>query len=568
MANNTKPSNNRSKPDPDTQERRTGNGRGKPNSRARGRKPNQQGSTRTNGYGSSASKRNELSWYNQNPLLTRAAANVPFPYRAGMAYPNPLGSAYAGTKQPYGNFRDFDSVPGLMAIEWIPSAGHSTTVTSPISMTARDLYSKIRSAFSGSLQVDAPDLIIHLLAMDSIYSYIEFLKRIFKIVNTFTPHNLLTPELMLRAMGFQTQEIEQLKADKVRLFSIINELCLMTNKFSVPDVMPLFARHTWMNSRIYSDANTLNSQLYMFYQRRYLMFHTDSNGAGGLQTAKLDEGWDTSDVIDSLFKFGDKLLRALSDWDDAYIINGYLQRAFGDGPMIKLEPLTDMNATVEIVYDEVVLSQIENLSVAPTYAQGVSGAVETTITQDPTSNVVKAVTSIVASKDAGLFYSDLKEITINSRYDTPADGDVIEATRLKSHWRSVGSSTMDAVADVCGTEVVVNINLVHYIYSASGEQMVEFIPLSNLILGLTSVTEGAGTVSITFLQSFLRALSLLSAFDWHPIIAIGATYSNGEALVADTYTCGDVHNITVISREQLKQINKVCLYSEFNSFSI
>lgn len=564
-------SNNKAKDVEKTQENegKTFRGNGKGSNGSRGKKPNKPGRNGRSQFGSSASRRNELAWYNQNPLLTKAAASIPFPYRSGMAIPNPWGATYMGEKVPYGTTRAMDSIPGLMAIRWIPSAGYSKSVTSPISMAARDLYSKIRSAFSGSVQVDAPDLIIHLLAMDSIYSYIEFLKRVFKIVNTFTPHNLLTPELMLRSMGFSAEGVEQLKARKYKLYGAINELILMTNKFNVPDVMPLFARHTWMNSRVYSDANTLNSQLYMFYQLDYLRFNTTEDGVGGLWTETLDIGTAVPDIVQTLFDFGNDLLQSLSDWDDAYIINGYIQRAFGDGPMVKIEPLTDINATLEIVYDEVVLSQIENLNLAPTLVDGTEAGIVTTITQQPTSNVVYATTEVTNSKDRSLYYTRPSRISINSRYDTPSEGDVVEATRLKSVWDDVGTSTTtNAHAANCGTEVVIKIDMVHYIYTAQGAQAIEFIPFANLIVMLSNATTETATISIPAMQQFIRGVSLLSTFDWHPIVPVGTTYTAAGGSTADTYTCGDVHNLTSITLEQLDEINKICLYSEFNSFSM
>lgn len=563
-SNNTKDKFN---PTPETKSPNKG---GKGGTGARGKKPNHKGNNERGQFGSSASRRNELAWYNQNPLLTKAAASVPFPYRTGMAIANPWGTTYMGDKTPYASNRDMDSIPGLMAIRWIPSAGYSNSVTSPISMAARDLYSKIRSAFSGSVQVDAPDLIIHLLAMDSVYSYIEFLKRVFKIVNTFTPHNLLTPELMLRSMGFTDDAIGQLKSRKYELYGAINELVLMTNKFSVPDVLPLFARHTWMNSRVYSDANTLNSQLYMFYQLDYLRFDVNESGVGGLGTQTLDltSLRASKDIIGVLFDFGNAMLQHLSDWDDAYIINGYIQRAFGDGPMVKVEQLSDINAKLEIVYDEVVLSQIENLNVAPTFVEGTDTGIKTSITQQATSNIVYAKTEVPNSKDVGMYYTRPSFISINSRFDTPSEGDVVEATRLKSVWDGVGSSKDNAYASICGTEVVTKIDMVHYIYDIAGNQVIETIPFSNLVVMLSNVNEDTGSISVSAMQRFVRGVGLLSTFDWHPIVPVGTAFSAGGAAVADTYTCGDVHNMTSINTSQLAEINKICLYSEFNSFSM
>lgn len=217
--------------------------------------------------------RNDFSWYNKNPLLTESVARIPFPYRPGMKLPEVklLNSAKEQAAYP-------QTVPGIMTINWIPTVGYSKDNLSPISMTAKDIFSKVRSAFSGSITADAPDFIMHIMAMDSIYAYISWLKRVYRASGTFTLNNHLTPEVLLQAMGFRSSNALQILKNRTRLWGIINELIAMTDSFIVPNEFPIITRHMWMSDRAYGDAFSMNAQMYLFNCTNWYKFKTDEKG--------------------------------------------------------------------------------------------------------------------------------------------------------------------------------------------------------------------------------------------------------------------------------------------------
>lgn len=240
------------------------------NNRYRNRKRNDAAQSGTTNRG-----RNEFSWYNKNPLLTESVARIPFPYRPGMKLSDVklLNTARAQDRIP-------GTVPGIMTIDWIPTVGYSNSNLSPISMTAKDIFSKVRSAFSGAIAADAPDFIMHIMAMDSVYSYISWLKRVYRASGTFTLNNHLTPEILLQAMGFPAATVPVIMRERTRLWGIINELVAMTNSFIVPDEFPIITRHMWMSDRAYGDAFSMNAQMYLFNCTRWYKFSTEEAGAG------------------------------------------------------------------------------------------------------------------------------------------------------------------------------------------------------------------------------------------------------------------------------------------------
>lgn len=499
-------------------------------------------------------KTNDSSWYTANAKLVEASARVPFPYRPGLSTPTFFTNSDSSLEVTKVNATA--KIPGVFTIDWAPAVGISHDSTSPVSLAARDIFSKVRSAFSGSIQADAPDFIIHMMAMDSVYAYISHLKRIYKALVTFNADNQITPEVLLRAMGWPSSDIQKLMSKKVQLFGIINELISMTNKFYTPNIMPVLQRHVWMSERVYCDAPSVNSQMYLFNLTHVYKFGVDSDGAGELNLVDIPN---SGDVL-RLFNFGRELIEAISDWDDGYIINGYLTKAYDSQSRFQISDLK-MDDRLEMVYNEVVLSQIENATCAPVAV----GTIQGKVSQNVTTNAVLSDyhgTVPGSARDAG---NEWVYNRINSHREQPSAIDTIEATRLMTKWTK--SNDTVAVSE-CGTEIVTNFRIMQYTPSSKAWNPIN---VNNMVLVATTATQNTATVSTIALSNFVDALVTFSAFDWHPIMLTGsqarATVGNKETSVDYIGMLGDIHNITFISDEDMENINRCCLYSEFGSFS-
>lgn len=534
------------------EESKMDNKKSKKNSKNNKKNNNQR---RTSGatFGERIPKTNDPSWYTSNAKLVEASARIPFPYRPGISVPTYAKNTNTGIKSTFVSATA--KIPGVFAIDWVPAVGVSSDVTSPISLAARDIFSKVRSAFSGSIQADAPDFIIHMMAMDSIYSYISYLKRMYKTLITFNPDNQITPEVLLQTMGWSSSDIYKLMSQKVEFFGVINELVAMTNRFFTPNIMPVMQRHVWMSERVYSDAPSVNSQMYLFNLTHVYKFSTDSNGAGQLTLVPVPH----SGTVSDLFTFGRELIQAVSDWDDGYIINGYLAKAYDTAARFAISPL-NLDDRLEMVYNEVVLSQIENATCAPTGLSAVSGS----ITQNANSNALIATYSGTipnASKGKGHVWTTNR---INCRGEQPSAVDTIEASRLMTKW-SAASGT--ATVEECGTEVVTNFRILTYDTSSNAWNPVT---VNNMVIICTQPTQAVVNMTTTELSSFVYALVAFSAFDWHPIMLTGSEIRSGTGSDISSVDyiglLGDIHNITFISDEDMAHINRCCLYSEFGSF--
>lgn len=498
---------------------------------------------------------NDISWYSRYPSLLSAAGSFPFPYRPGMKLP-------VGNHTVTGIPDDYQ-IPGILALSWVPAFGWSEESTDPASVVGKEIYSRVRAAFSGTLRADAPDYVMYLGAMDSVFAYIAWLRRLYRVLNAWTPDNRLLPDALLTAMHLNNLDIEQLRLERVQLWQYINELTLQSRKFKCPAIMDIFNRHFWMSDNVYTDAASINSQMYMFvpdalYKFAMLPLADGSGNTGpGLELSALPV-WklrSTPITAAELYQYGVGLLQALVDWDEALVISGYLERAYQGVPSFTVAE-TPLFEPFNPVFEPEVLSQIENSRTAPiTYNpyQGFSYLLIGTafrVTQNPLTNAIvyKPSISVTFDQMPVLNTGNGMSPTLSIRNDAPTVADNVIASRLQMTWDVTKAAESNTINFYVGTEIPVRwayygVPATLTTYPVNGWDSADIIQTEILI----------DSVLDTATRSVMDALLLLPSFDWHPLVWVTTTSS--APVGAGTWCAGDVHNTTVITVEQLRNLH-------------
>lgn len=503
--------------------------------------------------------RNDISWYTRYPNLSIASAQFPFPYRPGMKVP--LGGNL-------GDGRIFDlpyRIPGVLTLEWFPSVGWSEGPTDPASIVCKELYAKVRKSYgAGELLADAPDFMIYLMALDSIFSYIASLRRVYRILTAWSPNNYVMPDTLLGALGVNESSAIELRTHRTELWQVINELTLMSRKFTCPAVMDIMNRHFWMNDNVYTDENSINSQMYVFRQRGFYQFAMlpmpNGDNAGGLKMVAAPFGNFAELTVNSLFTFGRTLIDALVSSDDAYTINGYLARAFDGTPNFVVDE-TPLDQPFNPVYEPEVLMQIENSRAV--WAGDVVMS-NLNVTQDVLTNsiihnpYVVGYTSAADNPGTQVGKFGLNELNayLSIRSDTPSVADNLIASRLHTgakKWKTV--SDVQWYRIVSGTEILVDFSFRY------GTQPTDAYAIPSVM--------GAYDGSLTAANvSTLVGMFALEAFDWHPFTLLAVFSGTTGATLKSVAMCGDTHNITAFTQDDLANMHKMCVYSEFSAFSV
>lgn len=510
---------------------------------------------------------NDISWYTRYPNLLQAAGSFPYPYRPGMTIN--LGSIeVSSTKSIQRQF----TIPGVLALDWIPSVGNSSVATDPASILGKEFYAKVRQAFSGSLDADAPDYVMYVLALDSIFAYIAWLKRLYRLLTVWTPENYALPDVVLRSMGLREQDIANLRSERTRLWQYINELVLQSRKFSCPASIDYINRHYWMSDNVYSDADQINSQFYLFNPKalfKFVMLNMpDGNPGPGVQMTAMPwvqhEGTSTYTNVSELYQYGKDMIEALVAWDDAYTINGYLRRAFEGEQQFIVDELP-AEQPFNPVYSEEVLAQIENSRPIPRGSQlnfktqaNINGF---NVTQNVLTNAVLSGPTYTVSGTAGeqeTADADTLPPILNIRSVTPTVADNVLASRLQAVVLSKVTTDTSVTYNVdCASELPISWSITTATNGNDGISRESLPVVANWDLS-AAVSDTTGMFNMLMTE----------AFDWHPLLYVTMAKLSQSNTTTRLAILGDVANITYITNDDMRNLHRICLYSEFNSFSI
>lgn len=491
---------------------------------------------------------NDFSWYSRYPELLAAASRVAFPFRPGMhvdagTYDVDQEGTEAKVKMP---------VPGIMRIEYAYTIGStSEDVTSPASIAAQRLYANVRKNFSSDLSADAPDMLIYALALDQVHAYIAWLKRLYCTINSYSPDNHLFPVEMFKAeiagLGSLNNPMALFLRDKIKFYGYINTLVNMANQFDVPMVMSIYERHRWMNQYVYSDNDSVRGQMYVFAPTGFFEIDDTAEFSTLKWVSVKADAIDWTDPVEWLFQTGRAMIDVLAKSEDAYTINGYIQRAFDGVPNYRSTlQLQDEILAPQPAHEEV-LAQIHNLTVLDDFLQG-------RITQDPTTNCILYEPEATVRCGSGGVLLDLDSAD-------PTGEQVTEATRLSAYTDENGNL-------YCGTEVVTQVAVCAPGY-INGESATEAylwwdIGHSTAVIDLNNFNATAARDVV--LKA--RLWAYMNAWDKAPHILSAFRINNtgGVRDLAYAWINGSLDNLSIITPSNLRALHEVCVYSQFDSF--
>lgn len=489
---------------------------------------------------------NDLSWYARYPGILEPAARIPFAKTPGMKI-SVMGKNY--------------NIPGVIALDFLPSIGYSNNHQSGPSQLALELYARVRANYSSSLEADGPDMVVYVMAIANAYMYISYLKRIYRTVNSYSPINYLTPHSLLQAYGLDSNAITNLR-NKLDLFrSYINQLIAAMRVFRVPAEFDVMRRYVWLCDNVFMDAEDLSeAQLYCFVPRGFYTYATqntpDGVEASGLEMlempmeAAMAPAFD-SDPAEFLFKYGMTLISNLKDWETSLTISGYFQRAFSNANWFAMDEIPEGDLQVPF-YNEEVLGQIENFLGIPVSSGAKLHADRSgmNVSQNPKTNAILSANTVYATvgPDAAIPIPTTPCMNMRDKYDP---GTIVINSRMMAMTTTAGpvsgaTSKFQYVVD-SGTEVPLWMRLILPQYVSDS------VPLDGAIIGSYHAPSTATAV-------YPIGIFLVESFDWHPFMY----YVTGNTVVP----IGDLHKFAPVPRDAIERLHQICLFSEYNAFSL
>lgn len=381
----------------------------------------------------SESPTNDPKWYETTPDLLRDAASIPFSSASGTSYNlNMYGDGIAPVAERY--------VPGILTLSIIPTIGGDENFNSPLNIATNSLYGQVRKANSGAANYDAPNLFMYCMSVAQIYSYINYLMRIYGTAQLYVHYNRYVPEALLNAMGVDFSSIQENLAD----FRYgVNVLIHKASSFACPATLTYFNRLAFLFAGIYSEGDSIKDQLYMYVPAGFMQLTEQDTTPGWLLKYKPMPSPRSGKqylTVSQLLEYGTQLITPLLQSEDFNIISGDILKAFGSN-VLGLQSLPE-TYTILPVTDLAVLEQMQNADIVG----GIWTAYDNTtfpkvcqIKENPNTNTLNAEFSITGSltapSDKGFSIKALQARCNANRLLTtiltqPTPADVIERTRL------------------------------------------------------------------------------------------------------------------------------------------
>lgn len=305
----------------------------------------------------SKEKFNDPSWYITREQLAKDVASLSFNNALGA----PISIGFDQDGQTSASAYSL-SVPGIMSIYTVPTMGYSVDGASPINIAAKNIYSWVRHQNSGHANYDAPDLMLYLGAMDSVYAVIAWMMRVYGTARIFSQTNRYVGDALLTCQGVSPDEIRANLAD---FRSYLNMVITKASAFCTPNVMSLYRRHFWMYSGIYKDQDITKSQMYL-YRPAAVWKYEETQGVGKLVTTPFTTTFDGASGFTSatlsfaaMRTFVNDMLSRLTASEDINIMSGDILKAYGRENLWILGLINEDYVTLPVYSDEV-LSQIHN----------------------------------------------------------------------------------------------------------------------------------------------------------------------------------------------------------------
>lgn len=520
---------------------------------------------------------NDPAWYAMNPQLLSDAASFPYAWPSGTKLDllneySKNNNVWSTTSKVVSELSNY-SVPGIMTGIVVPTVGRSVNATSPVNIAARNIYSFVRHANSGHTNYDSPDLMLYLLAMDSVYTFLSWCRRIYGIMSLYSPVNRYLPEALISAQGVNFKSVmDDLANFRYRLNLAIKKV----GSFVVPASMSYMARHQQMVSGLYYDGKSPKAQIYQYtlgYVYKYV--ETAANQAGYLDATYVYSSPGAL-TAQNIYDIMDSLIDPISASEDCGIMGGDIYKAFGDAGVVKLDWTLD-NYSVVPEYNEEMLSQFQNSTVTgPIYrvpgfdssqppANNVTQSENGEIISDLQFSGLEDNSVLSPSRASGLLCSD-RVITFNKDVVTPAD--TMVGTRLtvcssKFIDADPSDSTEEALyqVNVYGSEIMTACTLTRFVFEGGKWQ---YTTDASFRYDMSyDNTEASAFCEL------MQAFALASQFKWHPAFIYTCPSSrNSTTGLFENYQYGglnlDIDNFTVLSYGDVEKLHETALLSQFN----
>lgn len=474
-------------------------------------------------------------WYAKDEQAIRNMASFPFLEVVG----NPIGQYTS------------DKIPGVMAISWVPAFNNNTGApVDYITKAANAYFQYVTQGFTGSVDFEAPDLLMTALAAESLAALLIEGKRVYAATKYYLQFNATYAETLVYALGFDYPDMVQGLADfrtQLNLYiEQFNKIIAVPKSFFVGD------RWEFLSGAVFTDTSSPEYSTAIIYRCNTPFKYSGTTAKTGtcLEWRGGAKVTPTTYTRATYFNLLDELLTALTS-DDARAMFGAIRRVYSPDQLKVATPLND-DIELPILKHDIISAAIHNMSwcvypsdksanvigyLSATNATDAKQHLNVPLYQTATGKIVSSVYGYDSTGGTG-FQCVSQPIAMYDHMVTPAN--ILDITANVACASVYGTSvTPEDSTNVyyplaCRSEAITCVRL--YTYKADGLQHIDLskYSLSPSSLPLTTVYQW-------------------SKIDSAPILVVGSSTNIAGYL-------GEFDKYTVLSRQEVSNLQNSTLF--------
>nr|UVJ88925.1 putative capsid protein [Picobirnavirus sp.] len=502
------------------------------------------------------SKTNHPEWYLKDKTLIQSLVGVNLSSRNNAIMPGRLGISIATGSGAIGHQFEI-GVPKVAGVNMVLTIPKSAT--NDWEQGINFLYKNIRSANAGSINYSPGQLANYVYSVRSIDAVLSYMARAIGMLNSVEFYDAKAPADYFCAMGL---DYDTFAANSANLREVYNRLATIRYRL-MPLNVSLLERTRWLFSNVFKDSNDAKGQIYVPALDK-INFISSQNDVIGyvISSNNIDSnktGLEYASFITNILG----IFNAFQNDSVFQIIAGDILKAYG-AESLNHYPLVANNYTINPVYDEFILMQIQNASLS------VTGAVITAYNTDNdfvVETVSENVGGAVVNEGTALNPASIESLNdewinpfINANVNSLDAGRLLSITRLSTSIEAKNAPTPSDIATVTyktyGSEVVENIRIV-----VTRTASTNAYDLDKVILDRYIIT--GGTIDSALVGTI--GAQLWSYFDYFPyvvpvLISANSTQPN-SAFWKYCPALFDFNNFGILYKQNLDSYGAICTLS-------
>lgn len=472
---------------------------------------------------------NDLAWYSKYPELLSGAAQID--------YNLPQGIPISAINQ---------TLPGFIKLTVVPGIPVTTSKSDPVNISGTNTYLYINKGKSNNRPYDPVDLTRLEIATAQIFSYVNWMQRIYGLATLYSTRNQYVPEPIITAMGVNFDNIVRNMAN---FRSGINQYIRKIAALVLPSEreVPYFARIAFLFNNVYIESASIKDQMYFYNPAGFFKYSATKTS---LEFQALPSS-PTGMTYEDMLIYADSLIEDFFGDTDVATMCADIYNAYGEN-IIKVSILPEDYTCVPVV-DKVVLEQILNADIIQGELDMPIIEVHGEASENPYLVYQPTFTDQRESNASAIFSKDLLERPkfLISNSDSGSPEITVENSRLMNHYTvevPEGSNYLHGTVITSGAEIV---KYCHIYQFAEDRKLLEMRVYNYKYYNESGIP-----------LSDVRLLGALSQFEYAPKSSIVAQDTAGVNKF--TSFVGNVKTYAVLPIQTLDNIHRACAYSLFS----